>query len=59
MNGRSPSRKQVTLMLHDEAGSAWPLRVSADCLRFIGPYRRVRGFNIDAMALFDGVRGAG
>jgi hypothetical protein len=35
------------------------LRLSADCLRFIGPYRRVEGFNIDAMALFEGVRKAG
>lgn len=49
----------VTLALHDADGVPWPLRLSADCLRFIGPYRRVDGFNIDAMALFDGVRKAG
>jgi hypothetical protein len=49
----------VTLTLHDDQGAAWPLRLSADCLRFIGPYRRVEGFNIDAMLLFHGVRKAG
>ena len=37
----------------------WPLRLSADCLRFIGPYRRVEGFNVDALMLFEGVRKAG
>lgn len=49
----------VTLALHDAQGGPWPLRLSADCLRFIGPYRRVEGFHIDAMALFEGVRRAG
>ncbi|HUD94188.1 hypothetical protein [Sphingobium sp.] len=53
-----PESPSVTLALHDEQGEPWPLRLSADCLRFIGPYRRVEGFNIDAMALFDGVRRA-
>ncbi|MCI4589887.1 hypothetical protein MOK15_07255 [Sphingobium sp. BYY-5] len=46
-------------MLQNEVGVAWPLRLSADCLRFIGPYRRIEGFNIDAMLLFEGVRKAG
>lgn len=55
---RRPS-PPVTLALHDSQGEPWPLRLSADCLRFIGPYRRVEGFHIDAMALFDGVRRAG
>jgi hypothetical protein len=54
-----PHSPCVTLALHDADGSPWPLRLSADCLRFVGPYRRVEGFNIDAMALFDGVRKAG
>lgn len=55
---RRPS-PPVTLALHDAQGDPWPLRLSADCLRFIGPYRRVEGFHIDAMALFEGVRRAG
>jgi hypothetical protein len=55
---RAPS-SPVTLALHDADGEPWPLRLSADCLRFIGPYRRVEGFQIDAMALFEGVRKAG
>ncbi|MDO7834895.1 hypothetical protein Q4610_07525 [Sphingobium sp. HBC34] len=54
-----PDSARVTLALHDERGDPWPLRLSADCLRFIGPYRRVEGFNIDAMLLFEGVRKAG
>ena len=59
MDMRHPDRKIVTLALQDAQGAAWPLRLSADCLRFIGPYRRVEGFNIDAMLLFEGVRRAG
>ncbi|QGP78751.1 hypothetical protein [Sphingobium sp. CAP-1] len=54
-----PDSPRVTLALHDEQGDPWPLRLSADCLRFIGPYCRVDGFNIDAMLLFEGVRKAG
>ena len=49
----------VTLTLQDQNGAPWLLRLSADCLRFVGPYRRVEGFNIDAMLLFEGVRKAG
>jgi hypothetical protein len=59
MNQRQISSTPVTLNLQDSAGGPWPLRLSADCLRFIGPYRRVEGFNIDAMLLFEGVRRAG
>jgi hypothetical protein len=59
MNDRDQDSKFVTLALHDSAGAAWPLRLSASCLRFIGPYRRVEGFNIDAVMLFEGVRKAG
>ncbi|MCP1468762.1 hypothetical protein J3E64_000429 [Sphingobium sp. OAS761] len=51
--------KTVTIVLQDIDGAAWPLRLSADCLRFIGPYRRLEGFHIDAVALFEGVRRAG
>jgi hypothetical protein len=53
------SSHRVTLALHDAQGDPWPLRLSADCLRFIGPYRRVEGFNIDAMLLLEGLRKAG
>lgn len=35
------------------------LRLSADCLPFIGRYRRVEGFKVDAMLLFDGIRRLG
>ena len=57
---RERSDPQIaTLALHDHTGAHWPLRLSTDCLRFIGPYRRVEGFNIDALALFEGVRKAG
>jgi hypothetical protein len=59
MDQHRPSSAPVTLGLHDADGNPWPLRLSADCLRFIGPYRRVEGFQIDAMALFEGVRKAG
>ncbi len=50
------SRRQATLTLQDADGNPWMLRLSADCLPFIGRYRRVEGFNVDAMMLFDGVR---
>ncbi|WP_333884987.1 hypothetical protein [Sphingobium yanoikuyae] len=56
---RLPARKNVTLTLQDAQGQPWTLRLSTDCLRFIGRYRRVEGFDIDAMTLFDGVRRAG
>jgi len=59
MNDQRRNPSCVTLALHDAQGAPWPLRLSTDCLRFIGPYRRVEGFNIDALALFDGVRNAG
>ncbi len=55
----SNSSSYVTLTLQDSQGRSWPLRLSRDCLRFVGAYRRVEGFNIDAMRLFDGVRKAG
>lgn len=48
----------ATLMLHDQDGRPWPLMLSRDCLRFIGPYRRLDDFDIDAILLFDEVRRA-
>lgn len=49
----------VTLLLHDQDGEAWRLSLSADCLCFIGNYRRVEGFDIDAILAFDGLRKEG
>ncbi|KEQ52505.1 hypothetical protein BV95_03221 [Sphingobium chlorophenolicum] len=49
----------VTLLLHDMQGQAWRLSLSADCLPFIGNYRRVEGFNIDAVVALDGLRKKG
>ncbi|WP_028055654.1 hypothetical protein [Sphingobium bisphenolivorans] len=49
----------VTLMLHDEEGKSWHLRLAMDCLPFIGNYRRVKGFNMEAVIAFDGLRKAG
>lgn len=46
----------VTLLLHDEQGENWLLSLSADCLPFIGNYRRVEGFNMDAIVALDGLR---
>ncbi|MGE4409704.1 MAG: hypothetical protein AB7D33_03925 [Sphingobium sp.] len=31
-------------MLETESGDAWPLRLSDDCVRFIGRYRRIENF---------------
>ncbi len=59
MPAHRPRPERVTLTLQDGAGEAWMLRLSADCLRFIGPYRRIEGFDIDAMILFEGARKAG
>lgn len=56
MSMRPTDNQIVTLLLHDEAGESWRLSLSADCLPFIGNYRRVDGFNIDAVVAFDGVR---
>ncbi|MET0360992.1 MAG: hypothetical protein ABW048_04475 [Sphingobium sp.] len=53
------SRDAVTLMLHCEDGAPWPLRLSRDCLKFVGRYRRMEGFNVDAMALFRDARPEG
>lgn len=59
MERRRPHANPVTLTLQDSRGCAWRLTLSADCLRFIGAYRRVEGFSVDAMLLFEGLRKAG
>lgn len=46
---RLPARKNVTLTLQDAQGQPWTLRLSTDCLRFIGRYRRVEGFDISTL----------
>lgn len=56
MDKHRTDRQIVTLLLHDEQGESWRLSVAADCLPFIGNYRRVEGFNVDAIVAFDGVR---
>ena len=56
MDKNRTDQQIVTLLLHDHGGESWKLTLSADCLCFIGNYRRVEGFNIDAMVAFDGVR---
>jgi hypothetical protein len=57
---RRPSNpKTVNLMLHDATDNPWQLRLSDDCLRFIGRYKRVEGFHVDAMMLFEGLRKSG
>ncbi|WP_242124526.1 hypothetical protein [Sphingobium sp. Sx8-8] len=45
----------VTLLLHDTQGESWRLSLSANCLCFIGHYRRIEGFDIDAIVAFDGL----
>lgn len=59
MDKHRTDRQIVTLLLHDEEGESWRLSLAADCLCFIGHYRRVGGFNIDAVVAFDGVRKEG
>ncbi|MBB3926647.1 hypothetical protein GGR43_002367 [Sphingobium jiangsuense] len=34
----------VTLVLQTDSGESWPLRLSEDCICFIGRYRRVENF---------------
>lgn len=42
---RTPSSDtRVTLMLQDSDGQPWPLYLSADCVRFVGRYRRIAHF---------------
>lgn len=59
MRSSRPDPKRVTLTLQAADGGDWRLSLSGDCLRFIGRYRRVDGFCIDAGALFEGVRKLG
>lgn len=59
MTHRRRTTSTIMLTFEREDGPAWSLRLSADCLRFIGRYRRVEGFDIDAVALVEGLRRAG
>ena len=59
MDKHRTDQQIVTLLLHDEEGENWRLNLSSDCLCFIGNYRRLEGFNMDAVIAFDGVRKAG
>lgn len=59
MNTPRPDTQLVTLLLHDLQGESWRLSLSADCLCFIGHYRRVEGFNVDAIVALDGLRKQG
>ena len=59
MDKHRTDQQIVTLLLHDEEEENWRLNLSADCLCFIGNYRRLEGFNMDAVIAFDGVRKAG
>jgi hypothetical protein len=34
----------VTLVLQSPDGTGWPLRMSADCVKFVGRYRRIENF---------------
>jgi len=38
------NRRIVTLVLRAEDGVDWPLRLSSDCIQFIGRYRRIENF---------------
>ena len=59
MDKYRPDSQIVTLLLHDKDGEPWRLSLAANCLCFIGNYRRVEGFDIDAVVAFDGFRKAG
>ncbi|WP_176596018.1 MULTISPECIES: hypothetical protein [Sphingobium] len=59
MNTPRTDTQLVTLLLHDLQGESWRLSLSADCLCFIGNYRRVEGFNVDAIVALDGLRKQG
>jgi len=41
---RRNDQAAVTLVLQSTDGSTWPLRLSPDCVRFIGRYRRIENF---------------
>ena len=56
MDKHRTDTKIVTLLLHDEAGESWRLNLSSDCLCFVGHYRRVEGFHMNAIVAFDGLR---
>ena len=41
---RTRDKTRMTLILHTPEGLGWPLRLSSDCVQFIGCYRRVENF---------------
>lgn len=55
MRDDSNTSYRVALMLHDALGQAWSVSLSADCLRFIGSYKRVDGFDIHAALRVEGI----
>ncbi|APL94375.1 hypothetical protein EWH08_06500 [Sphingobium indicum] len=59
MNRPRTDKQLVTLLLHDAQGESWRLSLAADCLCFIGNYRRVDGFDVDAVVALDGLRKKG
>jgi len=46
------SNQKVVVTLEEADGAQWRLTLSRDCLRFIGRYPRVEGFDIDPAQLF-------
>lgn len=59
MDSHRTDPETVTLLLHDADGETWRLNLPIDCLQFVGHYRRVEGFDVDAVIAFDGVRREG
>lgn len=55
MRDESNTSYRVTLLLHDAHAQAWAVSLSADCLRFIGRYKRVDGFDIHAGLRVEGI----
>jgi hypothetical protein len=41
---RRRDKNPVTLVLQADDGMSWPLRLSTDCVQFIGRYPRVQNF---------------
>lgn len=41
---RRTNQHPVTLVLQTGEGLHWPLRLSEDCVQFIGRYRRIENF---------------
>lgn len=54
MRDESSTSYRVALMLHDALGQTWSVSLSEDCLRFIGNYKRLDGFDIHAALRVEG-----